>query len=40
MALLSATRSWLARESLRTRRPKISAGITTSTKMPSTCVIT
>ncbi|MFM8736277.1 MAG: ABC transporter transmembrane domain-containing protein, partial [Betaproteobacteria bacterium] len=36
MALVSATRSWLARESLRTRRPKYKEGNTTSTSMPST----
>ncbi len=40
MALVSATRSWLARESLRTRLPKYSVGTTTKTRMPSTCVIT
>jgi hypothetical protein len=40
MALVSATRSWLARLSLRTRRPKYRLGSTTSTRMPSTCVIT
>ena len=40
MALESATRSWLARLSLRTRRPKNRLGSTTSTRMPSTCVIT
>ena len=40
MALASATRSWLARLSLRTRRPKYSEGSTTSTRMPSTCDIT
>ena len=40
MALVSATRSWLARLSLRTRRPKYSDGSTTSTRMPSTCAIT
>ena len=40
MALLSATRSWLARLSLRTRRPKYRLGSTTSTRMPSTWVIT
>ena len=40
IALESATRSWLARESLRTRRPNHMVGSTTSTRMPSTCVIT
>jgi hypothetical protein len=40
MALESATRSWLARESLRTRRPNHMLGNTTSTRMPSTCTIT
>jgi hypothetical protein len=40
MALESATRSWLARESLRTRRPNHMVGSTTSTSISSTCVIT
>ena len=40
MALESATRSWLARESLRTRRPNHSAGTTISTNTTSTCNIT
>ena len=40
MALESATLSWLARLNLRTRRPKNRLGSTTSTRMPSTCVIT
>ena len=40
MALVSATRSWLARLSFLTRRPKYSAGNTTRIRMPSTCVIT
>ena len=40
MALLSATRSWLARLSLRTRRPKYRLGATTTIRMPSTWVIT
>ena len=33
-------RSWLARESLRTRRPKVSAGITISTSTTNTCSMT
>ncbi|MNT90831.1 hypothetical protein D3C72_2318300 [compost metagenome] len=40
IALESATRSWLARESFRTRRPNHMLGSTTSTRMPSTCTIT
>ena len=40
MALLSATRSWLARERRRTLRPAQIAGSTTPTRMPSTCAIT
>ena len=40
IALLSATRSWLARDSLRTRRPNHRLGSTTSTRMPNTCTIT
>ena len=40
MALESATRSWLARLSLRTRRPMIRVGSTTSARMPSTGSIT
>ena len=38
-ALESATRSWLARESLRTRRPNITLGQTTNTNTPTTCSI-
>jgi hypothetical protein len=37
--LVSASRSWLARESLRTRRPMIAAGSTTRTTMPATISI-
>jgi hypothetical protein len=40
MALESATRSWLARESLRTRRPNHRAGNTTHTSTTATCSIT
>jgi hypothetical protein len=40
MALESATRSWLARESLRTRRPNHRAGNTTPTSTTATCSIT
>ena len=40
MALESATRSWLARESLRTRLPIHSAGNTTATSMRMTMPIT
>ena len=40
MALESATRSWLARESLRTRRPNHSEGSTISTSTNRTCSIT
>ena len=40
MALESATRSWEARESLRTRRPNHKLGKTISTKTASTCSMT
>jgi hypothetical protein len=40
MALLSATRSWLARDNLRTRRPNHTLGSTISTSTPNTWVIT
>ena len=40
MALESAIRSWLARESLRTRRPNHTLGITMSTSTSKTCSIT
>ena len=40
IALESATRSWLARESLRTRRPNHTLGSTISTKIPKTWIIT
>ena len=39
MALASATRSWLARERRRTRRPKVTLGQTTNTNKPMTCTI-
>ena len=39
MALASATRSWLARDNLRTRRPKLMLGQTTSTNKAITCSI-
>ena len=39
MALESATRSWLARESRRTRRPNHTLGATTSSSTPSTCAM-
>jgi hypothetical protein len=38
--LESATRSWLARESRRTRRPNHMAGNTTNSTTASTCTIT
>ena len=40
MALESARRSWLARDSLRTRRPNQAIGSTTSARITSTCAIT
>ncbi len=39
MALESATRSWLARDRRRTRRPKYTLGNTTSASTPITCNI-
>ena len=40
IALESATRSWLARDNLRTRLPNHRLGNTISTSTPSTCTIT